>query len=245
MDDVPVYPSFQPESAGGPSLDAGAIHVWAVPLQGDPAPYAALLTDAERDKAERFRFLDHRRRYAIGHGALRAILGGYAGLDPSSLAFSSGPRGKPSLQQPAGLHFNLSHSAQLAMIAVARVELGVDCEKIRHLESLRDIARRHFSPAEFAALEALPEGEQLRGFYRCWTRKEAYIKAVGAGLSMPLDVFDVTLGEKAEFTAIRDGREDVAAWCLHDVAPGPEFAAAVAVRARDLRVAAFLMQPMA
>ncbi|MBK8101272.1 MAG: 4'-phosphopantetheinyl transferase superfamily protein [Planctomycetes bacterium] len=242
MDDVPVYPSFQPESAGGPALEGAAIHVWAVPLAGEPGRCAALLSAVEREKAERFRFLDHRRRYAIGHGALRAILGGYAGMDPAGLTFAVGPRGKPSLVEPKGLHFNLSHSAQLALIAVARHEVGVDCEKMRHLESRTEIARRHFSPVEFAALEALPESEQLRGFYRCWTRKEAYIKAVGAGLSMPLDVFDVSLAEKPEFLAIRDGKEDAAAWSLHDVAPGPEFAAAVAIRARGLRLQTFLLQ---
>src|SRR5262249_8152166 len=154
-----------------------------------PDRLVRLLSPAELQRAERHRFLDHRRRYAIGHGALRALLGGYAGVDPTRLAFRAGPRGKPYLEHPHDLYFNLSHSGQLALVAVSRSEVGVDLEKVRHLESLLDIARRHFSPTEFAVLEGATEDARLDLFYRCWTRKEAYIKAVGEGLAMSLDGF--------------------------------------------------------
>src|SRR5919201_4691685 len=227
--------SFLPESAGGPQLEAGEFHVWAVPLHGPPEPFEALLSAAEQMKAERLRFADHRCRFTIWRGALRAILGGYAGSEPRALEFTFGARGKPSLLG-APLQFNLSPSAQLALVAVGRNELGVDCEKVRDFEGLEDIARRHFSAVELAALSALAEPERPRGFYRCWTRKEAFIKAIGAGLSLPLDIFDVTIGDPAAFLAFRDGQEDPERWTLADVSPGPDYIAALAARERGLRV---------
>lgn len=241
MDEPILNASFQPESAGGPRLEAAEVHVWAVPLHGAHEPFQALLSAAEQAKAERLRFADHRRRLTIWHGALRAILGGYAGREPRALEFTFGPRGKPYLLG-APLQFNLSHSAQLALVAVGRNELGVDCEKVRHLENLDDIARRHFSAVEFAALSALAEPERLRGFYRCWTRKEAFIKAIGAGLSLPLDTFDVTIGEPAAFLAFRDGQEDPERWTLADVSPGPDYIAALAARERGFRVRTFALR---
>jgi 4'-phosphopantetheinyl transferase len=230
MDEVVLFASYVPESAGGRSLPSAAIDVWAVPLNGDAEPWATVLSPEERLRVERFRVADHRRRYTIAHGALRAILAGYGKGDPLALEFGTGPRGKPFLAQQPELCFNLSHSGQLALIAVGARELGIDLEKMRHLESQRDIARRHFAPGEFAALEALPDADQRAAFYRCWTRKEAYIKAVGAGLSMPLDVFEVSLGDDASFVAFRDGVEDPATWLLADVSPGPDYAAALAVK---------------
>jgi 4'-phosphopantetheinyl transferase len=238
MDEIPLHPSFEPGSAGHVALGAHEVHVWAVSLHGSPDAFAALLTPKEQERAARFRFADHQRRFQIGHGALRAILGGYLDLDPRAVQFTQGPRGKPYLDGP-GPFFNLSHSGKLALIAVARSEIGVDLEKVRHLESLSAIAQRHFSTFEFAALDALEDEARELAFYRCWTRKEAYIKALGVGLSMPLDTFDVSLGERPEFLACRDGSEQPANWSLLDVSPGPEFVAAVALRARDHRPRCF------
>lgn len=238
MDEVALHASFRPESAGGVPLGPREVHVWAVPLHGDPEPFAALLSKAENARLERFRFADHRRRYQIGHGALRAILGGYLGKHPVDLDFVAGPKGKPYLAG-AGPYFNLSHSGKLALIGVSATELGVDCEKMRHLESLDEIARKHFSESEFGALEALDGDRKQLAFYRCWTRKEAYLKAVGEGLSMPLDTFDVSLGEQPALVACRDGREDPANWSMLDVSPAPEFAAAVALRCTDVAVRCF------
>jgi 4'-phosphopantetheinyl transferase len=115
------------------------------------------------------------------------------------------------------------------LIGIADGELGLDVEKVRHLESLTEMARKHFSPSEFAALDALADEARELAFYRCWTRKEAYIKALGEGLSMPLDVFDVSLDAEPRLLACRDGRAaDV--WTMLDVSPGPEFVGAAAVR---------------
>lgn len=237
MDEVALHASFATVSAGSQALGADELHVWAVPLHGDPEPFGALLSAGERQRLQRFHFADHRRRYQIGHGALRAILAGYLGTEPAAVDFAQGPRGKPHLVGD-GPCFNLSHSGKLALIGVARSELGLDVEKVRHLESLTEIARKHFSPSEFAALDALTGDERELAFYRCWTRKEAYIKALGEGLSMPLDVFDVSLDAKPRLLACRDGRS-ADAWAMLDVSPGPEFVGAAAVRSARVATKCF------
>lgn len=238
MDRIPLHACFEPAPADRVALGAGEVHVWAVSLLGDPAPWTALLSTAERERAARFRFADHQRRYEIGHGALRSILGSYLGVEPPAVAFSTGPRGKPYLAG-TGPFFNLSHSGKLALIAIASAEIGIDLEKVRHLESLTAIARSRFSPSEFAALDALEDAQRQLAFYRCWTRKEAYLKALGVGLAMPLDSFDVSLGEKPEFLGCRDSSERPADWTLLDISPGPEFVAAAALRGRTPQVRCF------
>lgn len=217
------------------ALAPDELHVWAVPLHGDPERWGTLLSAAERQRLQRFHFADHRRRYQIGHGALRAILGGYMRVEPTAIDFQQGPRGKPYVAGK-GPFFNLSHSGKLALIAIAQVEVGLDVEKVRHLESLIEIANKHFSPCEFAALQPLAGEARELAFYRCWTRKEAYIKALGEGLSMPLDTFDVSLDAEPKLLAARDGREQAANWTMLDVSPGPEFVAAVAMRCPRVRV---------
>ncbi len=246
MDEAPLHASFAQQSPGGVALAAGELHVWAVPLHGDPEPFGRLLSAAEQQRLERFRFLDHRRRFQIGHGALRAILAGYLKVDPTTIQFEQGPRGKPFLMRyehghRVGPFFNLSHSGKLALIGIADRELGLDLEKVRRLDSLTEIARRHFSGREFAALDALDGDARQLAFYRCWTRKEAYIKALGEGLSMPLDTFDVSLGEEPRFVASHDGREDPAQWAMLDVSPTPEFVAAAALRGALPKVQRFAL----
>lgn len=235
MDEVPLHDAFREFTPGHLSLGADEVHLFAVPLVGAAERYTEWLSKDERQRADRYPILDHRRRYAITHGALRVVLSCYLGVDPASLQFAYGPRGKPTLLGD-GPHFNLSHSAQLAMIAVAKQPIGVDCEKLRHLERLLDIGKRQFSASEYEALRALPEPARLLAFYRCWTRKEAYVKALGLGLAA-LDVFDVDLGEKPRLLALRDG-EDLAKWCLLDVSPSADYVGACAVRMPQARVLA-------
>jgi len=244
MDDVVLHASFAIGQPGSVELRQNELHVWAVPLHGDADRYGALLSPAELQRLERFRFADHRRRYQIGHGALRTILGGYLQVDPTDVQFAQGPRGKPYVDPPphsgkVGPYFNLSHSSKLALVAVSPIEVGVDLEKLRHLESLTEIARRHFSESEFAALDALQGDARQLAFYRCWTRKEAYIKALGEGLSMPLDTFDVSLCEEPKFVACRDGREDPRNWSMLDVSPAADFVAAAALRCPTVTVQRF------
>ncbi|MBM3972706.1 MAG: 4'-phosphopantetheinyl transferase superfamily protein [Planctomycetes bacterium] len=235
MEELALHDTFAVTRAGSPTLVDGELHVWAVPLTGDAERLGANLSKAENQRLSRFHFADHRRRFQIGHGALRLILAGYLGCGPADVEFAAGPRGKPFLAAP-GPHFNLSHSGKLALIGVSKTEVGLDVEKVRRLDSLTEIARKHFSPSEFAALDALQGEARELAFYRCWTRKEAYIKALGEGLSMPLDVFDVSLCDEPRLVAIRDGKEDAAKWSMLDVSPGPEFVGAAAMRALGVRV---------
>lgn len=230
MDEVRLHASFAPTSPGQAALAPGELHVWAVPLHGDPARWGASLSAAEQQRLQRFHFADHRRRYQIGHGALRTILAGYMQTEPAAIEFAQGPRGKPYVAGK-GPYFNLSHSGKLALIGLSTVELGLDVEKVRHLESLTEIARKHFSPSEFEALDPLEGDARELAFYRCWTRKEAYIKALGEGLSMPLDTFDVSVCGEPRLLACRDGRETPAHWSLLEIAPGPDYVGAVALRA--------------
>ena len=229
MDEVPLHPTFRPETPGGAALAPGELHVWAVPLCGGNDGYATLLTPAEQERAARFRVADHRRRFAISHGALRAILAGYLGVDALALEFGTGPRGKPTLLADGGPQFNLSHSALLALVAIGHgPALGVDLEKVRHLESLREIAGRHFSRSEFAALEGLPDAQRLTAFYRCWTRKEAYVKAIGTGLVTRLDSFTVTLTPGAPARLQAPPRMDGGRpWTLTSLDTIPGYAAAL------------------
>ena len=238
MDDLALHDTFAPANLASLQLKDGEVHVWAVPLHGEAAAFADVLSSAEQDRVRRFRFADHQRRFQICHGALRQILGAYTGVEPQQVAFRHGPRGKPYLEG-VGPAFNLSHSGKLALVAVSQSELGVDVEKVRRLESLSQIAQRHFSDAEFGALSALDGDQRELAFYRCWTRKEAYIKALGEGLSMSLDSFEVSVGVEPQFLACHDGREDPAEWSMMDVSPGPEFVGALAARGRALKLRRF------
>jgi 4'-phosphopantetheinyl transferase len=193
----------------------------------------ALLDSEERQRAGRFRFESSRDAFIASHGWLRAVLGRYLNADPRSIEFTSGKRGKPALQGTP-LQFNLSHSGAMAACAVARSEeVGIDIEKIRPMSDLERVAQRFFHPEESRKLLALREEDRVPAFFRCWTRKEAYIKALGDGLFAPLDRFEVTLapGEPVAFVHI-DGRPG-AEWSLLGLDVGPDYTGAVAIRGTD------------
>jgi len=224
------------ERAGAPPpLGADEVHVWRIELLPSPGVLARLgrhLSPDERRRAERFRFERDQRRFHAARGALRELLGGYLDAEPERLGFAEGAHGKPELAAPggSGLRFNLSHSGELALCAVARGrELGVDIEQARELADAEAMARRFFSAAENAALAALPDAERLGAFFRCWTRKEAYLKAVGAGLLQALDGFDVTLFPEAGECglSVRGRPEEAARWSLLALAVDPGYAAAL------------------
>jgi len=210
------------------------IHVWSVPL--DPpaervAAHRRLLSDDEIRRADRFRFDRHRRRYAVGRGVLRTLLGRYLGTDAAAVAFRYGDNDKPYLADEASLWFNLSNSDELAVVAFGTsAELGVDVEALRPMPDALAIAERFFSAAEREALAAVPAAERDRAFFRCWTRKEAYLKAAGTGITVRLDAFDVTLaaGEPARMLAVDGHPERAAAWRLHHLEPAPGYLGAVA-----------------
>lgn len=215
---------------GGPlGLVPGEVHLVFSPLAARPALLAAFerdLDDPERGRADRFRTAALRAAFVIGRGLLRSMLAGLTGVQPGRLRFDYGGHGKPRLAGRAGPRFNLSHSGGAALYAFcADRELGVDLERESPLDDHESIARRFFSPAEAAELASLPARERLAAFYRCWTRKEAYLKARGEGLGFPLERFAVSLrpAQPPRLHAPADGRR----WSLHDVAPGPGYAAAL------------------
>ena len=224
-----------PEPDGFPTLDADAVHVWRIALavsDAEQARRASVLSADEAARAARFHFERDRRRWTAARGAVRAVLAGYLGAAAASLSFRLGIHGKPALESPpaADLEFNVSHSGELALCAVSRARaVGVDVEAIRPDFATRETARRFFSPAESAALEALPSTQQVEAFFACWTRKEAYMKARGTGIALGLDRFEVSLepGRPAALLAAHDEPAAAARWRLVALAPGPGYAGAL------------------
>lgn len=201
------------------------------------------LSGAELAKAGRFRAQIHRDRFVAARGTLRAILGRYLGVESGRLRFSYNTRGKPSLDREFGgdeLQFNLSHSEGLALYAVTyRRAIGVDLERIRPTLGEDKIAERFFSPTEVEALLTLPADLRKMAFFTCWTRKEAYIKATGQGLTLPLDQFDVSLcpGEPAALLSTKWDPDEARRWSLRELSPGSGFVGAIAVNGHGWRLA--------
>jgi 4'-phosphopantetheinyl transferase len=203
--------------------------------------WRSVLSSDEIDRAARFRLEHARRLYIATRLALRFLLARYLGEAPHAIRFRYGSKGKPELAAPAGIHFNVSHSGGLALLAFSwDGEIGVDVEQIHPLEDMLDIAARFFSAEEAADLMSLPASERVDAFFRCWTRKEAYVKAVGDGLFMPLDSFRVTLrrGEPAEFIHFRNNTAAARRWTLMNLDLGTGYIAALAYshRSRPVRL---------
>lgn len=216
-------------------------HVWRVSLLAeDPAVFAlrGALSPDECKRADRFHFQKDRHAFTITRAVLRLLLGRATQRDPREIRFEHGPQGKPTL--PAGsapdVRFNVSHSNHVALIAmVLEKEVGVDVEFIRSLRGDKDIPERFFSPREVAALRALPESRQEEAFFACWTRKEAYIKARGGGLTIPLDQFDVSLApdEPAALLEVRGDPREARRWGMRELKPGEGYAAAIVCEGTD------------
>lgn len=191
----------------------------------------------------RLRFAADRDRYLCSHRNMRVLLAGYCGCAPEEVAFETNEFGKPALRGTEGngtVRFNLSHSEEIGMLAVTRVgEIGADVECIRPIE--REVAEAHFSAGELAELQTLAETEWLAGFFRCWTRKEAILKAEGCGLNLPLAGFDVSLipGQRAVLRAVGPGVKMRSDWKLEHVEPAAGFVGAVAVGGSFARVRCF------
>lgn len=201
-----------------------------------------LLAADERQRAERFFFEEDRTHFVVARGLLRVLLGRYLHQDPQDLRFTYGPHGKPALATNMGgiaLCFNVSHSHGWALYAITLGrEIGVDIERIRPEVVQEKIPERFFSPREVTVLRALPLPLQVPAFFACWTRKEAYIKAKGAGLALPLDQFDVSLapGEPAALLHTAWDPQEAARWTLRDLAPASGYRAAVAVVGHNWRL---------
>ncbi len=234
--DAPQQP--WPDAPESPTLAEGEVHVWRVCLRRDEAALRELLetlSPDERERGDRFHFRRDREHFIAARGALRAILGRYVGVAPGLLRFSYDGYGKPALSGAPGgdaLRFNLSHSNGLALYAVTRGrEVGIDLEFVREDFAGFDIAERFFSTREVSALRALPPAARASAFFDCWTRKEAYIKALGEGLSHPLHAFTVSLtpGEPAALLYTDDDPQEAARWSLVELLPGEGYRAALAV----------------
>lgn len=238
-----------------PPPEPGAVDVWRVPL--DPAPPVVevlrdLLSPDERERADRFHFDRHRRRFTVGRAALRRLLGGYLGEEPKAIELAYGERDKPYLpgqDHERPLQFNLSNSSELALIAVTvGPEVGVDLEALRPMEDALAVSERFFSPSERRALAACATGgadERDAAFFRCWTRKEAYVKAVGDGIALGLDRFDVSLEprEGARFLALEGDPERARAWTLVHIEPAPGYVGALALPARPSALRGWHWEP--
>lgn len=227
------------------ALALDEVHAWFIQLDLPDAEVdrlASVLASRERARAACFYFQRDRRRFVVGRAILRTILGSYLGIAPDRLTFAYGSRGKPMLSVgcgDAGLRFNLSHSQDVALIGVTRCgEIGVDIECVRPLPDLDEIAERCFSRRENTSFRTLPASQRPEAFFRCWTRKEAYLKALGDGLARPLDAFDVSFlpGEQAELLCVHDDLDVASRWSLWGLTPAPATVAAVAVQSRTVRL---------
>lgn len=231
---------FDDDGAGW-TLPSEEVHIWRASLERPGHVIdrmRGLLSEDECERADRFIFERDRSRYVVGRALLRELLGRYLQRPPQELTFEYGEFGKPTLR--SGPWFNLSHSGSLALYAFSSLgEIGVDIE-IDEGDFARDrIAERFFSPAEVKALRALPAEAQPRAFLSCWTRKEAFIKARGDGLSLSLDSFDVTLAPNSPAALLRTAlcSEEPARWGLADLSDSESgYIAAVALRGAGWRV---------
>jgi 4'-phosphopantetheinyl transferase len=209
-------------------LHENEVHVWRSWLDAsdsERARLAAFLTAEEIHRANRFVFPRDRDHFLVARGRLREILAGYLHQPPESLQFAAAKFGKLSLPHHPEFRFNVSHSHGLALFAVSlHRELGVDVEKIRPEFTGEDIAKRYFSLAEQQELNNISPRDRAVAFFLCWTRKEAYIKALGDGLQIPLDSFDVALTPGAPET-LRS--VDSQRWSLRSFTPAQDYAAAV------------------
>lgn len=200
----------------------------------------ALLSRAERQRASRLVFDDDRRRFIVARARLRQLLAARLGVQPESVELTYGMHGKPSLARrfaDSGLRFNLSHSDDVAVYALShRREIGIDVEPVRVIADADSIAARFFSRRENEAYLALDPRDKPQGFFNCWTRKEAFIKALGDGLYHPLDRFDVSLapGEPAMILRVENTPGHDCGWRMESFSPAPGFVAAVVTESRGV-----------
>ncbi len=218
-----------------PALGKDDVHVWTVDCEecADKVDelYRVLSAD-ERERAQSYRRAADRDRFVVARGMLRTVLSRCLASEPQEIRFSYGTCGKPELPDQA-VRFNLSHSGVLALCAVARDRaVGVDVERVRSIPEIDEIARRYFSSEEYLTLARLPQSLRARAFLECWTRKEAYVKARGEGLSFPLSAFTVAMapGEPAALLENTVDPDEVYRWSFRGLEPAPGYIGALAVK---------------
>ena len=220
------------------NLAVNQVHLWRLNLQARARgveKWQSILSADEKSRAARYHREIDRQYFIAARATLRQILGSYLQTDPAALVFAYSEKEKPSLggtEAASGIEFNISHSGSIALLAFARQrEIGVDVEQIRRDFETAKIAARFFSAAEQKQLAALPEEQRSEAFFLCWTRKEAYIKATGKGLSLPLHQFDVSLAPKEQnaLLACRPDPQERAKWVMRDIQVPEGYAAAICV----------------
>lgn len=229
---LPPDPSW-PKPPAPPPLTGDAIHVWRLDLTA-PHDDTALTAD-ERERAARFLSLPARGQFVAARSALRRILAGYLRCEADGIAFRLGTVGKPALADPGAppLYFNLSHSHALGLLAITHFgEIGVDVELVRDRDTAPQLAERFFHPNEVAALQGLPPEQRTAAFFNAWTRKEAFLKATGKGITYGIDRVEVTLAPNTSARVLTlDGDPNAAAaWSLMPLAPAADYIAALALR---------------
>lgn len=234
--------SWHSMAAAQVELGDDEVHIWRADLddpQHDRAVLFSTLTADEVARAERFVFTHHRQLFVVARGLLRTILARYTGVAPSALRFGYTAQGRPFLSIPnwAALDFNLSHSGHLALVALTqRRRVGVDIEEIREAVDYQRIAAEVFSTTERQALSATPDPLRREAFFAGWTRKEAFVKALGGGLGIPLDSFDVTLDPDKSPTLLRAGSHAVGMWTMYAPRVADGYAAAVVVEGQSAQL---------
>lgn len=220
------------------SLTPAQVDTWKIPTGGSEPEWTGWLSTDELATAARFHLEADRRRYIVAHAALRLLLGQYLGTAPQEIEFHLGPNGKPAVlaaRTCSGVEFNLSHAHDLVLIALASERrVGIDVEFVRPVPDAEDIVQRFFSEKERTAFFALPAELRQEAFFNGWTRKEAFVKALGAGLGYPFDSFDVSLDSTAAI-AVREDSRHGAEWSLFAFVPKPNYAAALVVEGTGCR----------
>jgi 4'-phosphopantetheinyl transferase len=227
------------------ALAAEEVHVWRLVLAQPPDALAILartLDPDERRRAARFHFERDRTAYTAARGALRTLAGGYLGVAPADLVFAYRAKGKPYLETaPRDLRFNVSHSGRFALLAfTVGCEVGVDVEHRRPLQDLLSLAKLSFSEPEYATLCGLPPDDHLDAFFACWSRKEAFIKTTGEGISQ-LGDFEVSLrpGEPARLLRVNDVSPADQRWVMHELPAIPDHAAALVIERHGAPIRCF------
>jgi 4'-phosphopantetheinyl transferase len=218
-------------------LSKRLVHVWTLPIGNSSNVIARceeVLTPHEKIRAAQFRLSRPRESYILTRAALRLLLGRYLCQDPASIRFQFSSNGKPALEPINRLRFNVTHSGKMAALALTEgCDIGIDLEQLRPLPDLEQIANRYFCSAEAAEINSLPAANHERAFFNCWTRKEAFVKAIGVGLSRPLNSFRVTVKPDEPANLVFPDDETSELWTLQDLQLGPDYAGAVAFNDRQ------------
>jgi 4'-phosphopantetheinyl transferase len=238
-----VTPFEDAQRVVGDSEGGGVVDLWSASLE-PPTPLrvhlGGYLSIDERERAARFVFPRDRNCFVAGRAFLRLLLAQYLATDAASLRFRYGPHGKPALADDrSGLSFNLAHTDSLAVCALARHgDVGVDVERVRPIPDAEGVAHSFVSPREAAELASVPEPARHRAFFNAWTRKEAFLKALGDGLARPLDSFDVTLkpGDTPRLLRTLGDPEEAGQFSLHSLEPEEGYVAAIAMRGHGWQV---------